>query len=196
LCIRRYFSNCSRGDLDGSFVYVCHAPRAFETCTWFADSRKRVDESDECQAGELVDGSLYMTLRSRHNQKERGFAFSKDGGVSWSPVRHDPRLPEPSCQGSVVRFSTEKRNGDNRILLTSPAKKDVRTHLTVYLSTDQCQSWPVSRVVCADLSSYSDLAVTADRNVLLLYEADNCERLIFARFNLAWLMEKANRSSE
>ena len=82
-----------------------------------------------------------------------------------------------------MRFSTAKENGQSRILLAAPANTNARTHLTVYLSTDECQSWSISKVMYSGSSAYSDLAVTKDRDVLLLYESDNYSRLTLARFN-------------
>jgi sialidase-1 len=147
------------------------------------------DASDECEAVELSDGSLYMTLRSRRGKRQRGYAFSKDGGETWSAVKYDPRLPGPSCQGSVARFGTDRADGKRRVLLAAPAKPDARSHMTVRMSTDDCRGWAASKLVHAGSSAYSDLAVTDGRDVLLLYESDDYSRLTLARFNLAWLTD-------
>jgi sialidase-1 len=159
--------------------------------TWKRGEALDRDASDECQAVELADGRVYMTLRSR--KKQRGYAISKDGGQSWSAVKYDPRLPDPSCQGSILRLTTEKQDGKNRILLATPARTDARTHLTVRLSSDECESWPISRVVDAGSSAYSDLAVTKGGEILLLYEADNYSRLALVRFGLPWLTDGKER---
>jgi sialidase-1 len=161
--------------------------------TWRRGTPLDRDASDECEAVELADGALYLTLRSRHDKKQRGYALSRDGGKTWSAVRYDPRLPEPSCQGSVIRLVPGKEGGDHRILLAAPANTTARTRLTVYLSADECRTWSHSKVVHAGPSAYSDLAVAANREVLLLYEADDYTRLALARFNLAWLMGKGTR---
>jgi hypothetical protein len=40
--------------------------------------------SAECEAVEVADGVVYMTMRSRHGRKCRAFSWSRDGGESWS----------------------------------------------------------------------------------------------------------------
>ena len=62
------------------------------------------------------------------------------------------------------------------------------------LSEDDCETWPVSRVLEDGPSAYSDLAVLRDGTVLCLYECGAVEGmydnryLTLARFDLEWLM--------
>jgi len=158
--------------------------------TWTRGKALDRNASDECEVVELVDGSLYMNMRSRQNKRRRAYATSKDGGQTWSEVRYDPHLPEPSCQGSVVRFTTARRGGKNRVLLATPAHPAKRSQMTVRVSYDECRTWPVSKVVHAGSSAYCDLAVTLDSKILLLYEADGYTKIVLARFNLEWLTDR------
>ena len=157
--------------------------------TWKVGSPLNANASDECECVELEDGTLYMNARSRQGKKKRAYAFSKDGGQSWSSVKYDPRLPERSCQGSLVRFTDTERFKRNRILLALPTNRDARTRMTVFLSYDECHNWPVSKLVHEGSSAYSDLAVTPDSHVLLLYEAENYSKITLARFNIEWLTD-------
>ena len=156
---------------------------------WKVGSPLEANTSDECEVVELIDGSLYMNARSRQGKKQRAYAFSKDGGETWSPVEFDATLPEPSCQGGLVRFTDAKRFERNRVVLSTPAARNARTHITVRLSYDECRSWPVSKLVHEGSSAYSDLAVADDHHILLLYEADDYSRLTLARFNIQWLTD-------
>jgi len=99
------------------------------------------------------------------------------------------RLPDPGCQGSVVRLTSASSSGKNRVLLTSPANPAARDHLTVRVSYDECRTWPVSKVLCAGKSAYSDLAVTADGHALCLFEAENYGKIVLVRFSVEWLTE-------
>ena len=145
------------------------------------------DLSDECEVVELANGTVYMNARSRQNKRRRAYSHSKDGGVSWSAVRFEPKLPEPSVQGSIIRFSYESATDKNRVVLATPAHPRARTMMTVRISYDECKTWPVSRVVHEGGAAYSDLAVTRDRQILLLYEADQYATITLARFNLEWI---------
>ncbi len=158
--------------------------------TWTRGKALDRNASDECEVVELPGGSLYMNMRSRQNKRRRAYATSKDGGQTWSVVKYDPHLPEPSCQGSVVRFTTAGGGGKNRVLLATPANPAKRSHMTVRLSYDECRTWPVSKVVHTGSSAYCDLAVTSDSEILLLYEADSYTKIVLARFNLEWLTDR------
>ena len=154
--------------------------------SWQRGARMMVDASDECEAVETMDGAVYMNMRSRQGRLCRASAWSQDGGETWSKVEYHPELPEPSCQGSVVRFDAE------RVLLAHPICTDRRTGLKVWLSRDECRSWPLGRVLDPGPAAYSDLAVTADGYILCFYEARaGYDRLTVARFSIDWLENEA-----
>ena len=100
---------------NGRLVIPCWAGKGAEFCgqvqvsfvfysddggkTWQRASLLDHDASDECEVVELVDGSLYMNMRSRREKKQRAYSFSKDGGQTWSAVKYDARVPEPKGPG-------------------------------------------------------------------------------------------------
>ena len=157
--------------------------------TWHRGGALDRDASDECEVVERVDGVLYLNARSRRGKQQRAVATSHDRGQTWSPVSYDARLPELSCQGSLARFSTARDQDRNRLLLATPASQTARAELTLRLSTNEGYDWPVSRVVEPGMAGYSDLAVTLDGTILLLYESHDYTRLTLARCNLEWLTE-------
>jgi len=136
------------------------------------------DASDECEAVETADGSVYLTARSRQGRKCRAAAWSRDGGESWSEAEYDASLPEPSCQGSVVRLD------QGRVLMAHPSCTDRRERLVLQVSEDECRTWREERVLEEGYGGYSDLAVATDGRVLCLYEGDGCGKLILARFEV------------
>lgn len=153
--------------------------------TWQRGKKMTTDASDECEAVELTDGSVYMTMRSRQDRKCRAFARSCDGGKTWSDVEYDNSLPEPSCQGSIVRFDAE------RVLLAHPSETDSRARLMVRMSRDGCRTWPDASVLAPGSAAYSDLAVSGNGHILCLYETDEYDRVTLARFDIAWIEAKA-----
>ena len=157
--------------------------------SWKRGEALSQDQSDECETVQTVDGSLYMNMRSRQGKKRRAYAWSKDGGLTWSKVKFDSTLPEPSCQGSLVRFTDKESFQKNRVLLCAPASTTKRAKLTVRLSYDECQTWPVSKLVNEGSSAYSDLAIAPDMTILCLYEADEYSNIVLARFNIEWLTD-------
>ena len=61
--------------------------------TWQVGAKLTHDASDECEAVEIADGSLYMTLRSRNERRCRGWSRSRDGGATWSAVAYESACP-------------------------------------------------------------------------------------------------------
>ena len=98
-------------------------------------------------------------------------------------------MPEPSCQGSIIRVTDAEKQDRNRIVAAHPASPQGRRMMTVRLSYDECRSWPVSKLVYEGGSAYSDLAVNDRREILLAYEADGYSRITLARFNVQWLTD-------
>ena len=148
--------------------------------TWQRGREMTEDASDECAAVELEDGSVYMNMRSRRDKRCRAFARSTDAGRTWTRVEYDPTLPEPSCQGGLVRLD------EDSVVLSHPSNAYERRQLTIRLSGDDCRTWPVARVLEEGFAAYSDLAVV-DGLILCFYEADSYGRMILARFTPDWL---------
>jgi len=147
--------------------------------------------TNECQAVQAEDGSVYLNMRSYEDKNRRARAWSKDGGLTWSEVTLDETLVEPKCQASLLRYTDPKTDGKSRILFANPASTE-RKNMTVRLSYDDCRTWPVARVLNPGKSVYSDLAAASDKSILCLYEngeKDQYEKMTLARFTLGWLTE-------
>lgn len=158
--------------------------------------------TDECQIAELSDGRLMINMRNYQGReggdpahgKQRAIANSQDAGQSWGPLVFDPTLIEPVCQASLLRYSWPGIHNRNRLLFSNPASRTDRENLTVRLSLDEGVSWPEQRVLQTGPAAYSCLTKLPDGTVGCLYEAgdDNpYERIVFARFSLAWLQSDA-----
>ena len=155
---------------------------------------------------ELADGSVMFNMRSESKKRRRLTAVSPDGVSNWSAPTFDEALLEPVCMASLLRISWPE-DGEGRILFANPnnLENDLippggdlahdRKRLTVKLSRDDGRSWPVSKVLEAGPSGYSDLAMLADNTVLCLYENELVEKmcddkyLTLARFNMEWLLD-------
>lgn len=147
--------------------------------------------SDESTVLERADGSLYLNMRNSARDKRRAYALSGDRGMTWSGRIVDQALIEPVCQGSVLRYSLAVDGGRNRILFSNPASES-RENMTVRLSYDEGDSWPVAKPVWPGPAAYSDLVVTADGAIGCLFECGDkspYETIRFMRFNLEWLTD-------
>ena len=141
---------------------------------------------NECKIAELSDGSLILNMRNypKGEQRRRAIATSKDDGLTWSPVSHDPTLIEPICQARLLRVSPAAH------LFSNPAHESRRENLTVRLSEDDCKTWPHATTLHPGPAAYSDLAVLPDGTILCLYERgerSSYEKITLARFSLDWI---------
>ena len=149
---------------------------------------------DEDQIVELTDGSLMINMRNYEDKGHRGISISKDGGMTWSKVASDPTLIEPTCEASLIRYTTSPPSNKNRLLFSNPASSD-RIRMTVRLSYDEGKTWPVAKLLNAGGSAYSCVTVLPDMQIGCLYERGQhrpAERVTFARFSLAWLTDGAD----
>lgn len=161
---------------------------------------------NETVAVELNDGSVMLNVRSESKAHRRLITISKDGATGWSTPKFDDALLEPICMGGIVRYD---HDGQSLILFSNPhnlekakgkaepGKNRDRKNVSVKLSRDEGQTWPVSKSIEPGPSMYSDIAVTKSGTILCFYgrSGDGSVlahfaggRLTLARFNLEWLM--------
>jgi len=149
------------------------------------------ENTDECMAVETEDGSVYLNMRSYHGKNRRAYAWSGDGGETWSEVQLDEALIEPVCQASLIRFTDPEHPGRNCVLFANPASTQ-RERLTVRRSYDEGRTWTAGRVLYEGPSAYSDLGVLPDGTIGCLYERGvehPYEKITWARFDLEWLTQ-------
>jgi len=161
---------------------------------------------NETVAIELADGRVMLNVRSESKAHRRLVTIGPDGAAGWSTPKFHDALLDPICMAGLVRYSTEKNSGKNRILFSNPhnleradgkaeaGKSRDRKNVSVKLSYDEGQTWAVNKTVEAGFSAYSDLAVTHSGTILCFYGRSEKphfagDRLTLARFNLAWLTD-------
>jgi len=164
---------------------------------------------NETVAIELNDGSVMLNVRSEAKAHRRLVTVSKDGATGWSTPKFDDALLEPICMGGIVRYDhagqslilfSNPHNLDKAKGVAEPGKNRDRKNVSVKLSRDEGQTWPVSKSIEPGPSMYSDIAVTHSGTILCFYgrSGDGSAlahfaggRLTLARFNLAWLTAPA-----
>ena len=159
--------------------------------------------STELQVVELTDGRLRLDMRNQNPEQEpkhcRYYALTPDGGKTWGEVQRDRGLVDVQCQGSIVRYTRTDRGAEkDRLLFANPdSSYGDRINMTVKLSCDEGQTWPVAKTVHPGPSAYCCLAPLEDGSIGLLYEGGKespYEEIRFSRFSLQWLTEGADKS--
>jgi sialidase-1 len=163
-------------------------------------------DPNETTAVQLADGKVMLNVRTEAKENRRTVVTSKDGATHWSRPRLQEDLPDAICFASIIRLSTRKDGGRDRLLFVNPdnltradgkdSRSKDRINLTVRLSYDEGGHWNVKRTIEPGATGYADLAVLPDGTILCLYEAVPTvpggsvrHDEMLARFNLEWLTE-------
>ena len=158
---------------------------------------------NETVAIELNDGRVMLNVRSESKAHRRLITTSPNGATNWSTPKFDDALLEPICMGGIVRCN---HGGQNLILFSNPHNLDKekgkaepgknrdRKNVSVKISRDEGQTWPVNKLLEDGPSAYSDLAVTKSGTILCFYGTSSKlsfagSALRLARFNLEWLQQ-------
>jgi sialidase-1 len=159
---------------------------------------------NESNVARLSDGGVILTARNGDPSKRRAVTFSKDGVSGWSKTSFAPELLEPGCMAGMVSYQPTEKTKKHLLLFSNPhttkRKHSARRNVSIKLSYDNGQTWPINKILENGPSAYSDLAVLPDGSILCFYESgmpghDRPHRawayacLRVARFNLQWLMD-------
>jgi sialidase-1 len=144
--------------------------------------------TNESTVVELADGSVMQNMRSYHGKGNRAVALSKDGGASFAPLYLDNGLQSPVCQANIQRYSWPEESR-SRILFSSPTGEK-REGITVRLSYDEGETWPVSKMIHEGPGAYSNMVGLPNGNVGILVEIGESspyETISFIMFDINWL---------
>jgi sialidase-1 len=121
---------------------------------------------NEVQVAEARDGTLYLNSRRWKGDAFRKVSWSKDGGVTWSAAIDDLTLPDPTCQGSLLRVD---QGPTTAFYFLNPAGKG-RKNGTLRVSNDDGRTWSASREAFPGPFAYSSMAALKDGRLGVLYE--------------------------
>lgn len=175
-----------------------------------ANETKPLVNPNESVLLELADGRVQINSRSESPEHRRAVAISPDGSTRWSQPKFHDQLLEPICMANIVRWTTDKdtkAGGKNRIVFSNPHNLERanakpgqgrdRKNLSLKLSYDEGETWPINKTLEAGSSGYSDLAIAADGTLLCFYERATVDAaskkrtafLTLARVSLPWLTD-------
>jgi sialidase-1 len=163
---------------------------------------------------ELMNGNLLRN--DRPSDAEWASAMSRRKAVGtiesgFGAFTSDAGLPDPKCEGSIVRYNTDN---PARIIFLNPNSTGKRCNMTARISYDDGVTWPISRPIydwnTCDYTAieagnniakggYSSMIKTADFAVGALIEINeglsnnstSNKSIEFHKFNLGWIVNGA-----
>ena len=162
---------------------------------------------NETVAIELQDGRVMLNVRNESKAHRRLLTTSPNGSSDWTTPKFDQALLEPICMAGLARY---EHAGKSLLLFSNPHTLDgrregepkpgearARKNLSMKISRDEGQTWPVNKLIESGPSMYSDIAVTRRGTILCFYGRGKTpgtvatgyigSGLTLARFKLEWL---------
>lgn len=146
--------------------------------SWQIGGISPAEGANESTVAELSTGELLLNMRNGGGS--RFVANSSDGGLTWTNMRRDPVLVEPTCQGSLL---SAEMNGGHQLFFSNPASTR-REKMTVRQSLNDGASWTKKVEVYSGPSAYSDLIQISDEAVGILFEGGKSSPYIGISFEI------------
>ena len=165
---------------------------------WSLSTNAATTAGDEAKVGELENGDILMSIRNP-SKGNRIFCKSTDRGQTWGKAYFETELKDPACNGDIIRYSystDEGSEGKSRLLHSLPESTTTRENVTIYLSEDDGETWPIKKRLVDGYSAYSSLTVLSDGTIGALVEEGKWDsnlpgedgfQLVFYRFTMDWL---------
>ena len=135
-------------------------------------------DGGEAKCAELLDGSLLFNGRT--GKRKRALSIVTEGGTkNATKTWYADDLPDPSCQGAIIRHSWPKDGKPGILLYSGPASLTARAQGTLFASYDDGKTWPWKKQYYQGGSGYSDACVLPDGRVAVLFEKDGKAHLGF-----------------
>lgn len=166
-------------DVDGSFAAIMTSDDHGRT--WRVSSRA-YSGGNECQVAELADGTLMLNIRN-DDRKRRAVVTTKDLGKSWDRHATHEMLLEPTCNGSLYRWTHHQDPAESVLLFANPRDEALRIRQTIQLSRDDGMTWPVAQRLLLDDGpgfGYPSLSRVDDDHIGIVYEGSQAH-LVFER---------------
>lgn len=141
--------------------------------TWKVSERvpkpdgEKIGARNEAKIAELPDGKLVMHCRSVPSRVK---AYSKDGGVTWSPYQWDRGVAMASCNGALISHR-DPESGKHYLLAAGPAGPG-RMNGMVWISEDGGKTWPHRKLLIPRSIAYTSMASLPDGSIAMVYESE------------------------
>lgn len=151
-----------------------------------------VKPADESKIVELSDGRWMINSRV-NGAGMRSTHISSDQGNSWT-TRKETKLIDPSCNASIIRYTSVADGYDkDRLIFSNANSVKGRVNLSVRISYDDGESWSEAKTIYSGGSAYSSLTVLDNGDIAVFFEKDHYKANDVAVFSLEWMTDGADK---
>lgn len=178
----------------------------FSNITWSKDGGKTwitsnpaYNNTTECMAVELSDGSVMLNMRDNrnHGSKDvngRRICVTSDLGETWTEHPTSRKaLIESTCMASIHRHIYKEKGVEKSVLLfCNPESYDRRNRMTLKVSFDDGQSWSDNKKILLDeydSFGYSCITSVDEATIGVFYESSQAQ-MAFQQIKLEELIGK------
>ncbi len=168
--------------------------RAYEANTFYSD-----DHGSTWKLGGTVNapgsnestlaqsaGGVVLNSRDQARSQARTVSISADGSESWRSTFVARDLPDPQCEGSMIRYAAPRAR--SVLLFSNPGNRTERRDLTISVSFDGGWTWPKHTVLYPGPASYSDIVLLPKGRLGVLWECGDPDGIVFLKLALKPLL--------
>ena len=204
-----------RKKVDGKVKVVDREARLYGITLIYSDDHGKtwkfggfVDEGkagmNESRLVELENGTFYINARwAMGGLAYRVVSTSLDSTLDkWTTPKQETHMPRSiTVDAGMIRLTSSSKYEKSRIIyaksndfIERPGAHPhtYRNSMTVFMSYDEAITWPLRKLIDPGWANYCDLAVLADKTILLLWgrgiDFEN-QKVVCSRFNVEWLTD-------
>ena len=136
--------------------------------TWHLGATVAWPGTNESTAAQTAEGTVVLNSRDESGSHTRILSVSKDGGQHWESTFAAHDLPDPVCQGSMLRYQPSGKK--SVLLFSNPGNPSARRDLTISVSRDGGRTWPKRTILYPGPAAYSDIVVMPKGRLGILWE--------------------------
>ena len=159
---------------------------------------------NESRLMELENRRFYVNARwAMGGLAYRMVSTSLDSTLDkWSTPIQETQLPKSvTVDAGMIRLTHSSKYNKSRILwsksndfIERPGAHahTYRNSMTVFMSYDEAQTWPLRKLIDPGWANYCDLAALEDKTILLLWAKGTSfeqQKVVCSRFNVEWLTD-------
>ncbi|MDF1572904.1 MAG: exo-alpha-sialidase [Bacteroidales bacterium] len=156
---------------------------------WKVNSNQVHQGGDEAKLAQRNNGDVVISIRNYGN---REWNVSGDNGFTWGTTTIHPDLVDPNCNGEIMTYTSTNDGFEKNRMLHSLAYATDRSNVSMLLSYDEGETFPIVKTICPTPSAYSTFTILPDRTIGMYYEDRSVGGgydLVYVRFSLAWLTD-------